>query len=362
MNTEIREELQRIQSELKKVFPANQHEIRDLPGNAGRWVYLRWQTIRERLDEVCPDWSNDHTDIQYLGNDAVCRSGITILGVRKEAIASVPISLTSGKGNEMTRGSPADRLAAESLKNAAEAWGVGRYLDSQQFVIQYLADHINDLDDKMQGQVRKLCEQYKIYIGVRQPQKREAQKENGFLHALAGTSPELRISTSQKKRLWAIGKSDLKLTDEQIKTAYRYFGFDHCEDITPEKYDQVIEYMREIAKPSIPSQDLYPAHNNLVKQIRLVTGHTPTWIVSQCKKYGFPRPGEIPPDQISNLLADICSDYAFANGTVESREGGFESFQGAIAFARSSGQPILEAALAWLERHQKLGNEKLIVN
>ena len=135
---DVRTELQRIQVELKKVFPANQHEIRDLPGNAGRWIYVKWQTIRERLDAVCPDWSNDHTEIQYLGNDAICRSAITIMGVRKEAIACVPISLTSGKGNEMTRGSAADRLAAESLKNAAEAWGVGRYLDDQPFVIRYL--------------------------------------------------------------------------------------------------------------------------------------------------------------------------------------------------------------------------------
>ncbi|MBR8839983.1 MAG: hypothetical protein DSM106950_39795 [Stigonema ocellatum SAG 48.90 = DSM 106950] len=109
----IREELKRIQSELKKVFPASQHEVRDLPGE---WVYLKWQTIRDRLDEVCPDWIIDYSEIQYLGNDAICRCGITILGVRKEAIASVPVSLVSSKGNEMTRGSAPDRLMAEATK------------------------------------------------------------------------------------------------------------------------------------------------------------------------------------------------------------------------------------------------------
>ncbi|MBR8838147.1 MAG: hypothetical protein DSM106950_30135 [Stigonema ocellatum SAG 48.90 = DSM 106950] len=40
-------------------------------------------TIRDRLDEVCPDWIIDYSEIQYLGNDAICRCGITILGVRK---------------------------------------------------------------------------------------------------------------------------------------------------------------------------------------------------------------------------------------------------------------------------------------
>ncbi|MBO3463266.1 hypothetical protein G7B40_031325 [Aetokthonos hydrillicola Thurmond2011] len=356
LTTEIREELTRIQVELKKVFPPEQHEIRDLPGNAGRWVYLRWQTIRERLDAVCPDWSNDHSEIQYLENEAVCRCGITILGVRKEAIASVPISLVSGKGKEMTRGSPADRLAAEGLKNAAEIWGVGRYLDDQKFVIHYLSDRLSELDENMQGEVRKLCEQYKIYTGVRQPQRKAPENEGSFLHALAGTNPTLKISQRQRNRLWAIGKSELKLSDDQIKSAYKELGFEKCEDITPDKYEQVVERLRSLSKAAdnnvAPVQDLYPANNNIVRQIRSITKHQPDWILAQCKRYGYERPGAIPPEQISKLLADMCSDYAYTNGAVESREGACTSFSSAIAFAQTSGQPILQAALDWLGRHQ----------
>jgi hypothetical protein len=116
------EELRHIQTELKRPFPAPLHEIRELPGGVKKWVFLRWQTVRERLDEVVPGWTIDHSEIQYLGNDAVCRCGITILGVRKEAIASVPITQLSKQGNDMSRGSAADRLAAEALKNAAETW------------------------------------------------------------------------------------------------------------------------------------------------------------------------------------------------------------------------------------------------
>ncbi|MFN6572330.1 hypothetical protein [Dendronalium sp. ChiSLP03b] len=161
---EIRDDLRRIQSELKKLFPANLHEVRELPGSNKKWIFLRWQTIRERLDEVAPDWMSDYSEIQYMGNDAICRCGITILGVRKEAIASVPISLQSGKGNEMTRGSPADRLAAEGLKNASESWGVGRYLDDQPSVVSYLWEHRHQLSDQMEGEVRRLSEQYKAHI------------------------------------------------------------------------------------------------------------------------------------------------------------------------------------------------------
>ncbi|MDJ0799711.1 MAG: hypothetical protein QNJ51_23340 [Calothrix sp. MO_167.B12] len=53
--------------------------------------------------------------------------------IRKEAIACVPIEIISSKGRDMSRGSAADRLHAEAIKNAAEVWGVGRYLDDQEF-------------------------------------------------------------------------------------------------------------------------------------------------------------------------------------------------------------------------------------
>ncbi len=192
MTPEIREELKRIQAELKKVFPVNRHEVRDLPGGQRKWVYLKWQTIRERLDEVCPDWIVDYSEIQYLGNDAICRCGISILGVRKEAIASVPISILSSKGNEMTRGSAADRLAAEAIKNSGEAWGVGRYLDDQQFTIRYLWEHMGELDEQMQGEVRRLSEQYKIQVSGRQPQV-NLKVETGFIHAVAGISFNFKL-------------------------------------------------------------------------------------------------------------------------------------------------------------------------
>lgn len=108
LTSTVREELRRIQEELRQPFPARAHELRDLPGGARKWAFIKWQTIRERLDDVCPDWVIDYSEIQYLGNDAVCRCGITIMGIRKEALASVPISVTSSNGKEMTRGSAAD--------------------------------------------------------------------------------------------------------------------------------------------------------------------------------------------------------------------------------------------------------------
>ena len=350
ITVEVREELKRIQSELKKVFPANRHEVRDLPGGQRKWVYLKWQTIRERLDEVCPDWIIDYSEIQYLGNDAICRCGITILGIRKEAIASVPISILSSKGNEMTRGSAADRLAAEAIKNSGEAWGVGRYLDDQEFTIRYLWDHLKELDDQMQGEVRRLSEQYKIQIGSRQPQPKP-QNETGFLHAVAGISRESFITAGQIKRLWTIAKNQLKLSDEQIKAAYKHFGFEKSETITLDKYEPLIEYLESLVKPSTQS-DLYPANNDIIKRLRAITLHDPRWILAQCKHYGYERPGMMPLAELEKLIADMCADWAVTTGIIGGHEKAHTSIQGALAFATASGQSILAAAIEWLNRHQ----------
>ncbi|MBD2488972.1 Rad52/Rad22 family DNA repair protein [Aulosira sp. FACHB-615] len=183
---EIRDELRRIQIELKKPLPPQLHEVRDLPGTDKKWVFLRWQTIRDRLDEVAPDWMSDYSEIQYLGNEATCRCAITILGIRKEAIASVPLSMLSKNNKEMTRGSAPDRLSAEGLKNAAENWGVGRYLDDQQFTIQYLWDNRTQLSDEMNRELQLLIKQYKIATGMMQPRPQmPAKKEAGILPTLA---------------------------------------------------------------------------------------------------------------------------------------------------------------------------------
>lgn len=156
MTREIREELRRIQAELKKPFPAPSHQIRELPGK-GFWAFLPHQIIRQRLDEVVPEWQTDFSSIEQIGNDVVCRCGITILGIRKEAIGSVPlIAATNKDGKDVSRGSAADRVAAEALKNAAEIWQVGAYLDDQAFVANYLSKHSLELSDEMNHKLRSL--------------------------------------------------------------------------------------------------------------------------------------------------------------------------------------------------------------
>ena len=349
---ETRVELKHIQSELKKPLPAPQHEIRDLPGGGRKWVYLRWQTIRERLDEVCPEWVIDYSEIQYLGNDAICRCGITILGIRKEALASVPISILSSGGKEMSRGSAADRLAAEALKNSAEVWGVGRYLDDQEFTIRYLWERMAELSGEVQGEIRRLSEQYKIDKGARSTQPK-SKNETGFINAISGVESSSLITEGQRKRLLSVAKNELKLDDEQVKDAQKHFGFEKTELISQDKYELLINYLRtKVAKPLAVNQDLYPANNDIIRQVRGYTKHDPTWILSQCKHYGYDRPGAMPPEYLEKLVADMCVDWSLTSGVMSDRSAAYTSIQGAIAFASGAGQPLVDAVLKWLARHQ----------
>lgn len=220
-----REELRAIQRQLKEFFLPAKHKVREIPGSPKKWIYLPWQSIRERLDEIAPDWMSDFSEIQYIGNDAICRGAITILGVRKEAIASVPISVQSKAGNEMTRGSAADRLYAEAMKNASESWGVGAYLDDQVAVIRYLWDNRHSLSDEMEGEIRKLSGQYKKELAA---------------------SPQIRkISQEQAARLWAIARSELKLSDSDVRAVFAGFNIESTAEIPAGIYDKVIQGLRD---------------------------------------------------------------------------------------------------------------------
>lgn len=147
----LRSELRSIQVELRKPFPAPAHQIRELPGK-GYWAFVPHQIIRLRLDEVVPEWQSGFSQMEQVGDSLICRCAITILGIRKEAVGSVPlIAATNRDGKDVSRGSAADRASAEALKNAAEMWGVGAYLDDQAFVANYLNKNLVELSDEVRN-------------------------------------------------------------------------------------------------------------------------------------------------------------------------------------------------------------------
>jgi hypothetical protein len=127
---------------LREPFPPELHQERDLPGGA-KWFFIPWQAIRDRLDEVYPEWVVEYGMPEYLDKYCVVKCKLTIAGVSREALGNAEIELLSSKGKDMSRGTPVERAVADSLKNCAEAFGVAAYLDEQvkskqEFLIRYL--------------------------------------------------------------------------------------------------------------------------------------------------------------------------------------------------------------------------------
>lgn len=242
---------QEIITELKKPFPPEAHKERDLPGG-GRWFYIPWQTIRDRLDDVYPEWAVSWSEPAYVGEYCVILCTITIAGVSRQAPGNAPIEMLSSKGKDMSRGTPIERATADAFKNAAESLGVARYLDDQPFVVKYLSK---------QGDMRG----YKF------------AKENGEFDAGARgkpiTSPTTKtITEGQAKRLWAIAKSELKLDDETIKSVQAHYGFEKTELITSDKYEVIINHLRglvqkmEAITPSIDRDIVMREIDSLMKR------------------------------------------------------------------------------------------------
>lgn len=130
-------DIKQIVNELKKPFLPSQHREREIRGG-GRWFFVPWQDIRDRLDEVCPEWQVSYSQPGYLGDYCHITCTITIMGISRSAPGNAEIQLVSSRGKDMARGTPIERAIADAFKNAAEAWGVGRYLDNQEFVVNYM--------------------------------------------------------------------------------------------------------------------------------------------------------------------------------------------------------------------------------
>lgn len=138
------ENIAEILEELKKPFPPEVHKDRPLPGSGGKWLYVPWQAIRDRLDELFPlDWSASYSDPVVVGDYMVLRCKLTIL-LSKGGITRVGVGNdkaypeVNDKGKSKVIGTPPERARADAFRSAAEEFGIAAYLDNQAFVARYL--------------------------------------------------------------------------------------------------------------------------------------------------------------------------------------------------------------------------------
>ena len=259
MNSESRQELKRIQSELRKPFIPEVHSIRELPGR-GHWAFVPHHEYRERLDEVCPEWESSYTHIEQITSDVICKCTITILGIRKQAIGSVPLVAAEKDGRDVSRGSAADRLAAEAFKNACEAWGVGRYLDDQASVAHYLNSNAMKLNTKTRNKLKSLVNYLRqngdlppANSNVVMPKLESPNTDSDQPVPVKGKC----ISKAQTERLWAIAKP---LPEHIIRNIVRDIaGVDSSADISWTKYDAVIKAIEaQIVVRNTPAAPVIP--------------------------------------------------------------------------------------------------------
>jgi Rad52/22 family double-strand break repair protein len=123
--------LSEILPSLTAKFEPFEHKKRQVPGG-GDWYFVPWQTIRSRLNKVCPeDWSNTYSDITFTEGYCLIICTLTICGVSHQGIGSTPIEVLSQEGRNVAYGDPIERATADAFKNAAEQFGIAAYLDAQ---------------------------------------------------------------------------------------------------------------------------------------------------------------------------------------------------------------------------------------
>jgi hypothetical protein len=123
--------LSEILPQLTAKFEPGEHRKRKIPGGA-TWYFIPWQTIRSRLNHVCPDdWSERFSDIQFVSGYCLCICTLTICGVSHQGVGSTPIETLNAEGKDTSYGDPIERAIADAFKNSAEQFGIAAYLDAQ---------------------------------------------------------------------------------------------------------------------------------------------------------------------------------------------------------------------------------------
>ncbi|MBN3875280.1 ERF family protein [Nostoc sp. JL23] len=92
---------------------------------------------------------------------------------------------------------------------------------------------------------RKIAKEIKTEAGLAQKPRKD--KEGSILHDMSGVNPAQTITEPQAKRLWAIARNELKLSDGDVRSVLAGFNLEKTSDIPTNKYDSVIQSMKDFA-------------------------------------------------------------------------------------------------------------------
>lgn len=139
-----------VLEKLKQPFPPEDHKKRKLPGQ-GEWIFVPWQKIRDRLDQILPlDWEVKYSDPVTVGDYLVIRCQLTILisqgGITREGLGNdKAFPELNEQGRPKIIGTPPERARADAFRGAAEEFGICGYLDDQAFTRQHVSNNNHKL-------------------------------------------------------------------------------------------------------------------------------------------------------------------------------------------------------------------------
>lgn len=224
--------LSEILPQLTAKFKPEEHKERDLPGG-GKWWFVSWQTIRARLDEVCPDdWEVAFSEPQFIDKYCYMTCTLIICGTTRQAIGSVPIEVISRSGKDASRGNPIERASAESFKCACEMFGICSYLD-EQTDDRTKQDFVKYMQSAGYG---KPAVEYQKQVTGQTATKPKPNQNKPFGQKQADVNDVRVISDEQRKRFWTIARK-AGFTDDGVKRLLYAWGFESTTQITVNAYE-----------------------------------------------------------------------------------------------------------------------------
>ncbi len=282
-----------IASELAEPLPPEIHGIKDIGYNKKLacqcyWGYVSYPQLRDRLSQIVGNecWRFEIVSCYHNGEGVPVMVGIlNVLGVEKQGFGY-------GHSHDSYKGSRDEIAYADAFKNAAEAHGLGAYLDNQEELVLHL---IRSDSKKAIARGRMLAVQF--------------QKENAVIRAA----------------LDAIGQHE----QNDKKTT-----------VTPP------------AQPKQPKQQalrdtkyLYPQHNDQVRSLRDRLGISADDILTATNGIA---PGNLPPVEFQQLLIHLAATGAVINRDFSTLAIAKNALEGSLSQSSRSGIPFYQRIDQWL--------------
>lgn len=299
--------------ELQAKFKPGEHSEyktgTDKQGRETFYCYIKWQFVRKRLDDVCGvgGWLMERTGmfIDESGNPCII-GRMNILGTVKE-------SMGVGKAHQAWKGTKIENAIADLLKNCAEEFGIGRYLDDQRATIQHLWDNAGT-DEYIRSMCRKLGVQHKLQLNAQ-------ITEN---NAVASGKPTPKPQPRKPENTNLLDTDDIG--------------------------------SRIPAKPqSTEAAELYPQHNGFfnafAEEFKFQGIFAFVKQVIAANWHGRSRPGHLTQEELESLMEVVAAQWGVEAGLFEKFDLAQTAYRGKLALLKAKGAytigEVKDWAIAW---------------